>query len=319
MEQIAKKMGMSTKELYELIQNSEYSTDGWMFKENIGNLRIGILYKFYRELILDGKIPVSCISGIKIIHDKNDSSSFEISHVAGIKESLIDIIKNLQLAVYPAGEGIEYGSSDVRGFVNLSDLSVSINGVKRKSFIKGYVFTCTKNVTLSIRMNTNIGKKRMSKNAEMSPTDIHLPLMTNHSVGNYINIHSLNGNMIRHTVDLERLDFESFRQYFLNYLLSGTEILEEKQVDVSDIFDAVFRLVDPRYKKSWQQFVDDFYIRFQNHQYTLNHLKKVYAGKSRDESVALISSVKGVSVTSARYFLDVYLEQYFGTAWTQTG
>ena len=318
MEQIAMKMGISTDELYGLIQNSDYSPDGWILPSDIGSIRLRILYDYYRELILDGKIPLSCISGVKIIHSDNGSANFEISHIFGIKESLIDIIKNLQLAVYPAGIGIEYGVSDnVKGRLCLSDLSLIINGAKRKSFIKSYAFTCTENIALSVRMNTSTGKTRMSGNARICTTDTHLPLTTNYSVGSYINIHALSGNIIRHTVDLEKLDFEAFRQFFINYLLSDSASTTEKQIDVEDIFNAMFTLVDPRYKKSWQQFVDHYYDKYESRQYILSHLKKVFAGKSRNESIALISNVKGVSVTSAEYFLDVYLEQYFSTEWTQ--
>jgi len=312
MEQIAKKMGISAEALREIIQNSEYTPDGWNLKTNIQGFQLSILYDFYRELILDGKIPLSCISGVKNIH------GFEISHIRGVRESLIDIIKNLQMAVFPAGNGIEYGFTDyVKGPVNLNDLTININNTKRKSFIKTYAFTCTDNISLEVRMNTGTGKTRMSANARLCATDTHLPLTTNHGVGNYIYVHALNGNVIRHTVDHNKLDFEAFGKYFINFLLSGSESSEEKQIPVKDIFDAMFNLVEPKYKKSWQQFVDNFYLTYENHQYTLEHLKKVYAGESREESKYRLANVKGVSVTSAEYFLKVYLEQYFRTAWTR--
>jgi hypothetical protein len=311
-------MGISAEELYGLIQESEYTAEGWFLKGNIGNIRLGILYDFYRELILDGKIPLSCISGVKIMHDIRDRANFEISHIFGIRESLLDIVKNLQLSVYPAGNGIEYGFSNyVKGKISLSDIKVTINNAERKSFIKSYAFTCTENIALNVRMSTNTGKTRMSGNAKLCPEDTHLPLTTNHSVGNYINIHAMNGNVIRHTVDTNMLDFDAFSEYFINYLLSSSEKTEVKQVNVNDIFNAMYSLVDPRYKKSWQQFTDNFYDKFESHQYTLEHLKKVYAGKSRSDSISRISAVKGVSYTSAEYFLKVYLEQYFGSEWVQ--
>jgi|GEM_PF-3182209 len=317
MELIAKKMGISAEELRGIIQNSEYTPDGWLLKTNIGSIRLGILYDFYRELILDGKIPLSCISGVKIVYDARKGTNFEISHIYGIKESLLDIVKNLQLSVFPAGNGIEYGISNyVRGEINLSDFNISLNSAERRSFIKSYAFTCTENIALSVRMSTSTGKTRMSNNAKICSSDTHLPLSTNHSVGNYINIHALNGNVIRHTVDTNMLDFDAFGRYFINFLLSDVEMKVEKQINVIDIFSAMHGLVDPRYKKSWQQFTDNFYDSYEAHQYTLEHLRAMYAGKSRNDSVSRISAVKGVSYTSAEHFLNVYLEQYFSSEWT---
>lgn len=313
MEQTAKKMGITTESLHEIIQNSEYTSEGWYLRTNIQSFQLRILYNFYRELILDGKIPLSCISGIKSIH------GFEISHIRGVRESLFDIIKNLQMAVFPAGSGIEYGVTDhVNGLVHLNDLTVNINNAKRKSFIKTYAFTCTESISLEVRMTTGTGKARMSANARLCAADTHLPLTTNHGVGNYINVHALNGNVIRHTVDHNKLDFEAFSKYFINFLLSGLENNHEKQqIPVKDIFDAMFDLVDPKYKKSWQLFVNNFYMSYESHQYTLEHLKQVYAGASRMESVYRLASVKGVSDKSAEYFLQLYLEQYFRSSWTQ--
>lgn len=311
MEQTAKKMGISAEALREIIRNSEYTPEGWILKTNIQSFQLGILYDFYRELILDGKIPLSCISGIKNIH------GFEISHIRGVRESLIDIIKNLQLAVFPAGSGIEYGNTNpVKGCVNLSDLIVNINNIKRKSFVKTYAFTCSENISLEVRMTTGTGKTRMSANARLCAADTHLPLTTNHGVGNYIYVHALNGNVIRHTVDHNKLDFEAFSKYFIKILLSSSESFEEKQIPVKDIFDAMFNLVDPKYKKSWQLFVNNFYLSYESHQYTLEHLKNIYAGTSRMESIYRLAGVKGVSDKSAEYFLQLYLEQYFRTEWT---
>jgi len=310
-EQLAKKMGISDDALREIIQNSEYTPDGWMLKTNIQSFQLVTLYNFYREIILDGKIPFSCISGVKNIN------GFEISHIRGVRESLIDIIKNLQLAVFPAGKGIEYGSTNyIKGRVNLNDLIVNINNSKRKSFIKTYAFTCTENISLEVRMSTDTGKTRMNANAKLCAADTYLPLSTNHGVGNYINIHALNGNVIRHTVDHNKLDFEAFSKYFINYLLSGSESYTETQIPVKDIFDAMFNLVDPRYKKSWQFFVDNFYMSNEAHQYTLEHLKHIYAGVSRTDSIYRLAGVKGVSDKSAEYFLQLYLEQYFRSSWT---
>lgn len=312
MEQIAKKMGISNDALREIIQNSEYTPDGWILKTNIQSFQLGILYDFYRELILDGKILLSCISGVKSIN------GFEISHIRGVRESLIDIIKNLQLAVFPAGSGIEYGFTDhVKGHVNLNDLTVNINNVKRKSFIKTYAFTCNESISLEVRMSTGTGKTRMSANARLCASDTHLPLTTNHGVGNYIYVHALNGSVIRHTVDHNKLDFEAFSKYFISFLLSGPQSSTERQIPVKDIFDAMFNLVDPRYKKSWQLFVDNFYLTNESHQYTLEHLKHIYAGASRTDSIYRLASVKGVSDKSAEYFLQLYLEQYFRTEWTR--
>jgi hypothetical protein len=157
----------------------------------------------------------------------------------------------------------------------------------------------------------------MSGSAGLCATDTHLPLSTNHGVGNYINIHALNGNMIRHTVDINKLDFEAFGSYFINYLLSGSKSSVEEHIDVNDIFNAMFNLVDPKYKKSWQQFVNNFFITYEYDQHTLQHLKKVYAGSSWEDSLSRIANVKGVSVTSAEYFLELYLEQYFRAEWVR--
>lgn len=276
MNKLFEQIGISDVEIERILLNSEFDNNRWHF-EHVSNQFTSKFYGIYRLIITDGLLPLAAVSGISLGSFKN-STVFDVTNYAGIKESLIEVMNNFSLLMFPPQDN----EIEIKTIANLSEK------VRSKDLIYSdcnnkccipitdcYLFSASNDVKLSLKISTGTGLKRMGNNTKnRSSNRKYVPIRTSYGLYKFITVINYDKNNIYHNID-KNLDCNIIKSILIDFIL-GKESKIEIQQNVLDIFDilysrlskygkAINAIKEIYYKelscdKSYKEIRDKFYI-----------------------------------------------------------
>lgn len=308
-------LGIKKDKLRKLIESSEFNDKHWYFKDNVEDELMAKIYRLYRQAILDGDMPIACVSGFEVSL-QHDISNFNLTDLFGIKESLISIMDNLYNVKFPAFDGTKYAISPyLSGDIYSNSLSLSANKKPLLPINNVYICKATEPVRFRVRLTTGKGIRSVREHYNEYKKEAFISLSTNHCLYESVHITGHDKSKIWHIIDSKNVDIDLLKNTVFNYFIGEKEdTISANDIDVYDLFTNLSLVMDSRYGKAFNSFQNSFLSHFKRKP-VFSEFCDMYAGKSKEDCVNRISSIKGVSYNAAFNFVDKFLYLYFERSW----
>lgn len=161
MNKLFEPLNISDGKFEEILLNSDFNNEGWFFKDADEEF-VSKLYYIYREVILDGLLPLAAVSGICLDAFQN-SSVFDVTNYVGIKEALIEVMNNFSLLLFPPQKDDLKVSCyvDHAGTITSRNLTFLDGSEHYNPITHSYLFDASKPLKLSLRLSTGTGLNRI--------------------------------------------------------------------------------------------------------------------------------------------------------------
>lgn len=239
-----------------LLQSSFMDEAGWHLNPQFSESEVQTIYQTYRELILDGEMPIAKIAGFKI----TSGDGFMTNSAGSIfkcNESLFEIINNLQDIIFlPLDSNLDCMVDVKFGDLYARMLKENVIPANRLVPVNDlYLFHMSKSTQLMLRVHTGKGVVSAEENHKAFSEKSLIPIMSDHSLVKYVNIAYVDGHTIKHKIH-NGLSFESYKRLIDNYLYKSVKSVTQKVVyNVEEIFSNLYKkcskyrtkAVDPMY------------------------------------------------------------------------
>jgi len=304
------------KEMALILETMKFDKDKISFKGDSIKGKEKEFWQWYRQLIMDGLLPIGCITAYDII----GSNTFSLSSIGGIKENLFEIIKNLSLVRFKLPNDTESIKVDTV-WLNGAVYSDMLGDHIPKPLNTVYLFTTSIAIRFSFVITTNTGYRRTKDNKHTSDKKMK-PIASAHDFSPFIRIKTFSNdddnNFIINQAVSNELDLERFRVVFKRAILNRCGYTNEVEVicrsSMSEVLCTLSGLVDQPYKRAVTCLENDFKnycIKFGKEPH-FEYFEAIYIGKDREHTISNLASVKGVSRPSAINMFDAYLYRFLG-------
>lgn len=313
MNELFNPLEVSDAELEEILINSKFENSKWSF-DKVSNDFVSKFHRIYRTIVLDGLLPLGAISGISIGTFKN-SSVFDLTNYVGIKESLVEVMNNFSLLLFPPqNEDIKIKCLiNSRGDVLSNSLTFIDNAQKIYFPITNcYLFNVSKSVELDLRLSTGTGLNRISTKAkDKNFNRKFLPIRVSYGLYKFINVVGYDKSNIYHSIN-NKLDCNILKSILINFIL-GEENQTEISHNISEIFNVLYSRIS-RYGKAINAIKELFYYELNSDtsykeirdNYFLEEQKSLEYGRnlSKDNIISIKKNNKEFDI-----FKDLFIRQ----------
>ena len=302
-------LNIAKKRISEILQNSIYTEKGWTFND-VTPEELNQIYKYYREAILDGDMPTTCIAGIRLDIKNLNVSCFEA--IPSLKETFLEVVKNLNKVVFPIiDEAVAISIPPQAGKIQASQFAFKVEDQKIKPFASPYICTALLPYRFDLFLIPNTGNRTASENFEQMNNQFYIPLATSHTLWRYIKIIKIEGNTIVHRID-PSIDIQYLYNAIFNYIVRPVvKVTEEvNDININRWLSAIRVNSNGKYTKSFNAIVNHFNASYSNPDTrSVKDFVRLFKGVNRVDTLLKLCSIKNVSADAATYFYEEHFKE----------